>query len=226
MKTTSRINQIEAIPRKTLHEELVERLRDILIEGDLEAGSKVPERELCERLGVSRTPLREALKVLAVDGLLSLIPNRGAVVRGITVDEINELFPIIGALEALAGELACACISGEEIEAIKTLHENMLVEYQARNLSGYFHYNQLIHEAILAASHNQILIEQYKTLSTRLRRARYFANLSKPRWAEAVAEHVDMLDALLHQDAARLGAILRSHLDRKHRTILDQLEVS
>ena len=120
------IDAIESIPRKTLHEQLVERLREIILEGGLEAGAKIPERELCERLGVSRTPMREALKVLASEGLVSLVPNRGAVVRGLTREDIDDLFPLIGALEALAGELACERISDSEIAAIERLHADMV----------------------------------------------------------------------------------------------------
>ena len=210
------IDAIESIPRKTLHEQLVERLREIILEGGLEAGAKIPERELCERLGVSRTPMREALKVLASEGLVSLVPNRGAVVRGLTREDIDDLFPLIGALEALAGELACERISDSEIAAIERLHADMV---------EYFRRNQQIHEEIVRASGNRLLADEYRTLSAPLRRARFVANLSGERWAQAVAEHERMLDALRQRDGERLAAILKSHLGHKHDAVRKRLEV-
>jgi len=218
------IENIPSISRRTLHEELVERLRDIILEGSLEAGAKVPERALCERLGVSRTPLREALKVLAADNLVTLVPNRGAVVRGLTPEDIDELFPVIGALESLAGELACARITGEEVQAIEALHADMLVHFRNERLTDYFHRNQQIHEAIVKASGNRVLVEQYRALSAPLRRARYVANLSPSRWAEAVAEHEAMLGAIRRRDGTTLAAILKTHLKKKHEAVLRRLQ--
>ena len=86
---------------------MVERVRDLVLEGELAPGSRVPEKLLCEQFGISRTPLREALKVLASEGLLELLPNRGAVVTRLTARDVDEMFEVMGALEALSGELAC-----------------------------------------------------------------------------------------------------------------------
>jgi DNA-binding GntR family transcriptional regulator len=110
-----------AILRRSLHDELATRLRDMIVNGELKPAQKIPEAELCERFGVSRTPMREALKVLAAEGLINLLPNRGAVVAKITQQEIDELFPIMGALEALAGELACARIDEPALVEIRRL---------------------------------------------------------------------------------------------------------
>jgi len=220
----TQLHSIEALERRSLHEELVERLRDILVEGDFTAGDKVPEKALCEQLGVSRTPMREALKVIAADGLITLIPNRGAVFRDITHDEIDALFPVIGALEALAGELACERLSNQDISALQKLHEKMRVAYKKKNLSGYFRLNQQIHEKIIRTANNTVLSEQYTTLSNRLRRSRYQANMSDQRWADAVMEHDNMIMAIEKRDGKALGEILRSHLQKKHRAIVAQLK--
>ncbi|MEE8500357.1 MAG: GntR family transcriptional regulator, partial [Kiloniellales bacterium] len=124
-------NEVEAVPivRASLHEELVARLRDLIVEGELTPGARVPERTLCQRFGVSRTPLREALKVLASDGLLELLPNRGATVARLTAADLDEMFPVMGALEALAGELACARISDAELAEIRALHYQMALHH-------------------------------------------------------------------------------------------------
>src|ERR1700682_2844114 len=123
------MNEHPVILRRSLHDELAMRLRDMIVEGALKPAQKVPEAELCERFGVSRTPMREALKVMAAEGLVNLLPNRGAVVAKITQQEIDELFPIMGALEALAGELACARIDERALAEIRRLHQTMVEHY-------------------------------------------------------------------------------------------------
>ena len=132
-------------------------------------------------------------------------------VRGLTREDIDDLFPLIGALEALAGELACERISDSEIAAIERLHADMVAHYRAGRRSEYFRRNQQIHEEIVRASGNRLLADEYRTLSAPLRRARFVANLSGERWAQAVAE--------------RLAAILKSHLGHKHDAVRKRLEV-
>lgn len=213
----------QPIVRRTLHNELLDRLRHMIIEGELAPGTKVPERELCHRFGVSRTPLREALKVLASDGLVTLTPNRGAMISELTLADLEEAFPVMGALEALSGEMACAHITEEEIAAIRRLHKQMVVHYEARELAAYFKLNQEIHERILDAARNPTLATLHRSLAGRVRRARYMANMSATRWAQAVAEHAEILAALEARDAVRLGRILKAHLANKFATVKEGL---
>ncbi|MEO0911315.1 MAG: GntR family transcriptional regulator, partial [Pseudomonadota bacterium] len=194
-------------------------LRDLIIEGKLPPGTKVPERELCERYGVSRTPMREALKVLAVDGLVWLEPNRGAWVSKITIDDLEEVFPVMGALEALSGELACERITDKQIASIRDTHNDMVKYYEARDLTQYFRANQAIHEAILDAAGNTELTAMYRSLSARIRRARYIANMTEERWKKAVEEHEQILAALEKRQGHELGQILRLHLASKFETV-------
>ena len=218
------MHAVEPLVRRSLHDELVDRLREILVEGELESGQKVPERALCERLGVSRTPMREALKVLATDGLITLIPNRGAVVKQLTRAELEELFPVMGALEALSGELACRRITDAEVRRIERIHNKMVEHYRSGDRPKYFQCNRRIHELILAAARNRTLSVQYDSLSIRLRRARYMANMSSDRWAQAVEEHEQMRVALRARDGSSLAEILKRHLAGKFASVLDQLD--
>ncbi len=211
------------IQRASLHDELVERLRDLIVEGEMAPGTRVPERELCTRFGVSRTPLREALKVLASEGLLALLPNRGAQVASLTLADIDEMFPVMGALEALAGELACARVTDEEIAEIRALHYQMVLHYTRRELPEYFRLNQRIHERILEIAGNATLTRMYTGLAGRVRRARYVANMSGARWDHAVEEHEAILDALALRDGPRLARILKLHLANKCETVKDSL---
>jgi DNA-binding GntR family transcriptional regulator len=213
----------EPIRRRTLHDEMTDRLRLLIVEGELAPGAKVPERALCERFGVSRTPLREALKVLANEGLVDLLPNRGAQVSRLTLAALEEAFPVMGALEALAGELASANITDAEIAAIRQWHTVMVSHYRAGNLKAYFSANQAIHEAILEAARNPTLIVLYRGLAGRVRRARYMANMSPRRWTQAVEEHEEILEALGARDGRRLGKILKKHLANKFETVKEAL---
>ncbi len=208
----------------SLHDEVLARLRDFIVEGNLAAGARVPERLLCERFGISRTPLREALKVLASEGLIELLPNRGARVRRIGEREMIELFDVMGGLEALAGRLACERITEAGFAEIERLHHAMYGHYLKRDLHGYFACNQAIHDRIVEAADNAALKATYASFAGRLRRARYSANLdaNRDRWGEAMREHEEILDALRRRAGADLSDILFRHLRNKRRAAADR----
>ncbi|MDF2114157.1 GntR family transcriptional regulator [Roseiarcaceae bacterium H3SJ34-1] len=208
------------ISRRSLHEELAARLRDMIVEGALPAGRKVPERELCETFGVSRTPLREALKVLASEGLVTLNQNRGACVTALTRADLEEVFPIMGALEALSGSLACARMSDAEIEAVAALHDQMVRSFEAGDRPTYFKLNQAIHRAILLGSGNATLGATHQMLAGRIHRARYMANDDAARWRAAIEEHEHILAALQSRNGPRLAAILSDHLRNKLASVM------
>jgi DNA-binding GntR family transcriptional regulator len=214
----------ELISRRSLHDELIERLRGIIERGDLQPGQKIPEKELCEQLGVSRTPLREALKVLASEGIVTLQVNRGAKVRVLKPAELDEVFPVMGALEALAGEIACKRITDKEVQAIRKLHEAMVGHWKKGEMQAYFRLNQRIHEAILDATRNETLKSVYRNLSGRILSARYVANMSSQRWAQAVADHEDILKALAARNGAALSKTLKTHLANKLATVKEWLQ--
>ncbi len=215
----------EPLPRSLLHNEAVAELRTMIIEGDLAPGSRLSEKELCERFDISRTPLREALRVLAVEALIVLTPNRGASVTQVTASDVDEMFPVMGALEALSGDLACQRITEDQLAEIRALHYQMVLHYRRRELADYFQLNQEIHEKILASAANKTLTAMHRSLEGRIRRARYMANMSEPRWAEAVAEHEAMLGALNDRDGPLLASILKAHLQNKCDTVKEFLKV-
>ena len=208
-----------ARPAVSLHEGLLAALRDFIVEGNLADGARVPERALCERFNISRTPLREALKVLAAEGLIELLPNRGARVRELSPEDVRELFDVMGGLEALAGRLACERISEAEFSEIERMHHDMYRFYLRRDMHGYFHCNQAIHQLIVAAAGNATLAATYASLAGRIRRVRYSANLAKDRdrWGEAMREHEVILDALRRRAGPELSDILFLHLRNKRK---------
>jgi len=210
---------------QSLHDEILTRLRDHIVEGNIADGGRVPERQLCEMLGISRTPLREALKVLAAEGLVELLPNRGARVRQLSEQDIAELFDIMGGLEGLAGRLACENITDLEIAEIERLHYEMYGFYLHRDMHGYFHVNQLIHQKIVEASRNATLMTAYANFAGRIRRVRYSANFARKRerWGEAMREHETILDALRRRAGSELSDILFAHLRNKRTAAVEHL---
>lgn len=215
---------IGPISRKPLHEQAVDRVRDLIVRGDLRPGERLNERLLCEQLGISRTPLREAIKFLASEGLVDLLPHRGAVVTALDTQRLAHALEVMGALEALAGELTCRKASEARIGEIRALHAEMLAMYARKDLAGYFRFNQAIHLAIVEASGNPVLATMYRQLNVNARRARYMANLSKERWDAAVREHEEILRALERRDVPALQRLLRDHLANKLASVLSGLE--
>ncbi len=210
---------------RSLHDETLTRLRDHIVEGNIPDGGRVPERQLCEMLGISRTPLREALKVLASEGLVELLPNRGARVRQLSEHDLGELFDVMGGLEGLAGRLACENITDTEIAEIERLHYEMYGLYLHRDMHGYFRVNQLIHRKIVEASRNATLKSTYANFSGRIRRIRYSANFARKRerWAEAMREHEAILEALRRRAGSELSDILFLHLRNKRTAAIEHL---
>ena len=217
------IDAATAAEPRLLAEEVLERLRDLIIQGELAPGMKLNERVLCERLSTSRTPVREAIKYLASEGLVELLPNRGAIVTLITAATVREMFELLGALEALAGELACAKASDADIAEIRALHYQMLAHHARGELAPYFRCNQQIHLRLVESTGNATLANTYRALNDHVRRARYMANLSRERWDRAVEEHQQILDALIRRDSVLLPALLRGHLGNKMLVVLEAL---
>ena len=197
--------------RLSLRDEVVGRLRGMILDGELRPGEWIAELKLCNDLAISRTPLREALKVLAPENLVTLLPNRGAVVTDIRVEEIGELFEIMDALEALVGRLAVERASDADIAELKSMHKTMVGYHNSGNRAAYFDLNQAIHQRIADLSGNASLANTYAGFAGKIRRARYLANLSDARWAESVREHEGFMAALAKRDAVQFAALLADH---------------
>ena len=210
-------------PRGALHRVTAERLRAMIFAGELEPGTRVTEIALARKLGVSRTPLREAFRELSAEGLLEPMPRRGARIATLTAELIDQLFPIMAALESLSGELACRHITDPEIAIIRALHRQMAEHHARRDLDSYFRLNQRIHEAILTATRNPALARIYVGLAGRVRHARKTANVSQERWDEAMEEHRQILVALERRDGETLSALLRRHLVNKQEALKDSV---
>ncbi len=217
-------NAQNSIERKSLHEELADILREMIVDCQLTPGDRINEKQLTEHFGVSRTPLREALKVLSKEGLIQLNVNRGAIVAPVTLSDLQEVFPVLAALEGVAGELACENITDAQLRAVRRAHALMESAYRDGDLNTYFKYNQDIHSRILDAADNPTLASHHRTLYGRVKRARFLANLSNERWKSAMEEHAEILSALEARDGVKLPAILRRHLAGKLAALTSALQ--
>jgi len=206
---------LEKIQHKILYQEAANRIRELIEHGSLVAGEKISEKQLCETFGISRTPLREALKVLTSEGLVEILPNRGARVSRLSLSDVKHTYDVMAALEGLAGEAACDRLSDDELASLCELHERMVSYYEQKDLPAYFQANQQIHERILQASGNPILLEMYNNLSQRVKRIRYTMQMNEDFWRKAMNDHGEMIEALRDRDGMRLGSILRGHLSHK-----------
>ena len=190
------------------------RLRELIVSGALAPGQRITERLVADHLeGMSRTPLREAFKILEAEGLLKIEPNRGAIVTALSVEEVEAAIEVLIGLETLAAEPACACITDEEVDAIAALHDGMVQAWRAGDRMTYFHLNQAIHQHIVDAARNPVLSRIYAAECARIRRYRFAGNEENERWERALREHEGILDALRD----RAGAVLRETLRQHHR---------
>lgn len=210
------------IDRRPLHEEVADRLRAMITEGALAPGARLNERVLCERLRVSRTPLREAFKVLAAERLVELSPNRGASVVALSRSDVEQLFELMGALEGLAGQLAAERRTEAELAEIRALHFEMLAAHARRDLPAYYDLNRRIHVAISRCARNDMLAETYDSVNTRIQNLRFRSNFNQDKWSHAVREHQQMLEALETGNGSALRALLEIHLRNKRDAVLEQ----
>jgi DNA-binding GntR family transcriptional regulator len=218
--------EILSMPGAVLHGQVAQRLRQMLVEGQIAPGAKLNERELCEQLKVSRTPLREAIKTLAAEGLVDLLPNRGAFAVALNEADIRNTFEVMAGLEGLSGELAAQRITPAELAEIEAMHYEMKAAYTRRDLSNYYRLNLAIHAAINAAARNPVLTATYHQVNARLQALRFRSNLDGEKWARALQEHERMVSALHRRDGAALRTELVAHLGHKRDVVLEQLRAT
>ncbi|NJM34017.1 MAG: GntR family transcriptional regulator [Rhodomicrobium sp.] len=210
---------MDSIEQHSLHDELLARLRRMIIDGQFRPGDKVPERQLCDHFGVSRTPLREALKVLAAEGLIELAPNRGAMIAAVNAHDLEEVLPISVAIEALSGELACEHITDAEINEIKALHAEMVADFEAGRFKSYYDKNRDIHQHIVTAARNPLLANLYDTLFFRIGRSRFANDMPWDVLQQDLTYHKQIIKALEERQGERLADLLKSHLETFFRPI-------
>jgi len=195
-----------------LSERLRESIEEEIATGKLLPGSRLDEVELARRFGVSRTPIREALRLLLGEGLVETRPQRGAVVAQVTPQRLIEMFEVMAELEAMCARLAARRMSDAELAAVEAAHEACRGSAAARDADAYFYANERFHYAIYAASHNNFLFEQAAALQRKLRPYRRLQLRVRNRPQRSFEEHQAILDALREGDADKAQLSIRSHV--------------
>ena len=209
-----------------LVQKVAHQLRSMLVEGVIAPGAKLNERELAAVCAVSRTPLREAVRMLAAEGLVALLPNRGAVALALSQADVIHTFEVIAGLEGLSGELAAQRIGDDALNEIKAMNLEMHAAFLRKDLSAYYRLNASIHSAINAAAQNPVLSATYEQVNARLQALRFRSNQDGGKWQKALAEHDAFVRALENRDAAGLRTLLTQHLYAKRDVALEQMRAS
>lgn len=195
-----------------LSETLREAIEEEVATGKLAPGTHLDEIELARRFGVSRTPIREALSLLAGEGVVEIRPRRGAVVAQITPQRLVEMFEVMAELEAMCARLAARRITHDELQGLEQAHENCRSASQSVDSDAYFYANEHFHHAIYQASHNRFLSDQAHALQRRLRPYRRLQLRVRNRLGKSFEEHQSILDALRAGDAERAVDAIRGHV--------------
>jgi DNA-binding GntR family transcriptional regulator len=212
------------LERMSLHDQLVAKVREMIVDGELKAGAPLPERMLCETFGVSRTPLREAFKILASEGLIELRSHRTPVITPINRAEIANIFDIMVALDGVAGVQAATLATDDDIARLNAMHEQLVQLHRDASRAAYFRLNQEIHVEITRLAANPVLLNIWTTLHANIFRARAIANYDARRSTESVEEHEAFMALLRVRDAAGFAAALSSHTRKTGDAVLQTLE--
>jgi DNA-binding GntR family transcriptional regulator len=201
--------------QSSLHDEVAERLRAQIFAGELAPGSFIDESALCASMAISRTPLREALKVLAAEGLVRHEPRRGSFVNQVTAQDLDQIFPVLALLEGRAAFEAALQASDAELQALQALHDRLQRHAKARRIHDYYAANVAIHEAIIALADNPWLAMVIGDLRKIARLARLQQLQAPGRLTQSCAEHLAVFAALQARDAPAAQAAMHEHLVRQ-----------
>jgi DNA-binding GntR family transcriptional regulator len=203
----------------SLHDEVAATLRKQIFDGTLTPGSFLDEAALCERLSISRTPLREALKVLTAEGLLRHEPRRGCFVNEVTERDLDEIFPVIALLEGRCAYEAARNASNAELNELDALHERLVRHAKARRINDYYATNHIIHEAIIKLADNKWLAQVIGDLRKILKLARLQQLHAPGRLDQSLSEHLAVFAALKARDSEGADAAMRTHMTRQREAL-------
>lgn len=207
--------------QNSLHHEVAATLREEIFAGTLAPGSFLDEVALCDRLEISRTPLREALKVLTSEGLLRHEPRRGCFVNEVTEQDLDDIFPVIALLEGRCAYEAARNATDADLVELTTLHERLNGHAKAGRITDYYATNYLIHEAIITLANNRWLAQAISDLRKILKLARLQQLHAPGRLTQSLSEHMTVFAALRSRDSEGAEAAMRTHLTRQREALRD-----
>ncbi len=205
----------------SLHDEVAAQLRERIFSGALVPGSFVDELALCAELSISRTPLREALKVLTAEGLVRHEPRRGCFVSEVTEQDLDEIFPVIALLEGRCAFEAALNATDADLAALEQLHDRLQRSAKAKRITEYYETNFAIHEAIILLANNRWLAQVIGDLRKIVKLARLQQLHAPGRLEQSLSEHMAVYAALKAHDAEGAEAAMRTHLTRQRVALRD-----
>lgn len=206
--------ELPTLTRQRLGDQIAGLLRQKILLGELKPGHNIPERETSAALGVSRTPLREALLMLEAEGLVEMAPAKSPIVAQPSVLEVTHLLLVQSALEELAGECACDEATEDEIDEIESMHHKMLTTIDTADPIEFFQTDMGFHEAIVASTKNLSLIKTHKQYHARLWRARFLSSRRRVAYERAMIDHGRITEGLRLRDKVQVSNGLKEHLRR------------
>ncbi|MEG1279310.1 MAG: GntR family transcriptional regulator [Comamonas sp.] len=208
-----------AVMGQPLHDTVAAQVRNLIFAGELAPDELLDEKQLCERLLVSRTPLREALKLLVSEGLLRHEPRRGCFVERITDRDLDDIFPVIALLEGRAAYEAANKLSPADRAVLDVMHEQLSLYAESGDIAGYYRMNHQIHEAFITLADNRWLAQAIADLRRILRLAR-LQQLSAPgRLINSLQEHLSIYEAMVAGNAEGAEQAMRNHLLQQRKAL-------
>lgn len=203
-----------------LHFQVTDRLRDMIVSGELVPGDSISEKQLCELFGISRTPLREALKVLASENLIDLLPRRGAVVTEISAETLSEKFQVAQLIEVHAMDVACIDGRPEDIDALEALTARIEASVAKEQVGRYFEASGQFHRKLVEMTGNRTLIKVHSDVMAHLTRARLIGLRSGASLVEPAKSHRSMMKAINRKNPELAKKIVTEHLARVQEIVL------
>ena len=195
--------------RRALYEDVAERLRAHIFERAIEPGAWIDEQKLAAEYGISRTPLREALKVLATEGLVTMKPRRGAYVAEMSRDDVAQVYRLLALLEADAVADVARHASDEQLSRLQAMHD--LLERQVRQRDAFFATNERFHMALLDIAGNRWRTQIVTDLRKVMKLNRHHSLFKQGRLVDSLGEHRLLMEALKRRNAARATVLMREH---------------
>ena len=200
------------IRTKTLHQEIVAQIQEMIHKGILVKGQKIDEKRLCESMGVSRTPVREALRLLKSEGLIDLIPHKGAYVSQPCIEEINDMFEVMSVLEGTCARLAATNMKEKDFKRIESLHEELDEHYRNRDYEAYLKRNYVFHVFVQELAGNKVLNDVINGLRQKIQLYRQKQLYQPERFEQSIQEHRDLLEAFRKKDPSSAESLMKHHL--------------
>lgn len=210
---------ISPLAQRPLYLEVAERVRELIYLDQLRPGDWIDEAVLCEQLGISRTPLREALKVLHGENLVELVARKGCRVRQLDDEELLELFPVMASLEGLCANLAAQKLKDQDIARLEEIHARLEQHAERQDVDAYYAVNREFHQAIQQLAQNRWLSRISEELRNVLGLARHRQLTMEGRLQASLQEHRDIMQALRVRDAEAAARAMHDHLCRQQRAL-------